>query len=78
MNDEGEIELRVDYHHPSGRYTLMEKRPWEPLRRDVMERDLFSNTDKAAFYKAVARKIADLALDGVRITYVDSPADGPN
>lgn len=71
--DKDVIELRVRYHQ-SGRYTLTEKRGSE-MPTDLTG-PLFGNTDKAEFYRAVARKIAEIATTGARVTYEDTKSGG--
>ncbi len=63
------VELRVSYH-TSGNFTLTEKIDDE-IKRDC-EGDLFTNSDKGSFYKAVAKKMADLQSQGFNVSYFDT------
>lgn len=62
------IEMQVD-HHPSGRFTLKERKPGEVMWKDVKEvSPLFENTDPASFYRAVAQRMASYSADDIKIT----------
>jgi hypothetical protein len=70
--DPNSIELKVSYH-PSGRYTLTEKSGARTMSGDPHAGSpLFANDDKAEFYQAVAKRIAELANQGKSISYVDT------
>ncbi len=64
-----EIEVKVSYN-PSPRYTLSEKRAGDSFEKDC-QGALFGNSDKGAFYKAVAQRLADLSAQGMKIIYLD-------
>lgn len=69
--DPNSIELKVSYH-PSGRYTLTEKSGTPTMSGDPAANSaLFGNTDKAEFYREVAKRIAELAGQGKSISYDD-------
>lgn len=46
------VELRVE-HHPSGNYTLTRRVSGQRMRQDVKRYALWTNSDKAEFYRAV-------------------------
>jgi hypothetical protein len=50
--------------HPSGRLTLQRKEPGKGLFQDVREPALFGNDDRATFWEAVARYMADMINAG--------------
>ncbi|HEM7843232.1 hypothetical protein WK80_16170 [Burkholderia multivorans] len=66
------LHLQVDWH-PSGRYTLKEGKPgrWS----DCREAGLFANDDKGEFYRAVAKRLAGLANEGVSFVFNDVTYD---
>ena len=69
------VELKVACH-PSGNLTLQERRIGAQMWSDVQEKDLFVNVDPASFYRAVARRIADYANQGIVVeNYIDNSAD---
>jgi len=65
-----QIELKVNFHAGSGRYTLSEKTEQQSMPVDCKGM-LFGNTDAVSFYKAVARRIADLSDSGQIVKYQD-------
>lgn len=65
------VELKV-IHHPSGRYTLMERDQSEMTPHDCSG-DLLGNSDAVVFYRAVAKKMADLEKNGIAFLYQDAP-----
>jgi hypothetical protein len=70
--DPNSVELKVSYH-PSGRYTLTEKSGTRTVAGDPAPNSaLFANTDKAEFYREVAKRIAELAEQGKSISYEDT------
>lgn len=67
------LHLQVDWH-PSGRYTLKEGTPgrWSDCRDPSA---LFANDDKGEFYRAVAKRLAQLASKGVPFVFNDVTYD---
>ena len=66
------IELQVTYH-PAGRRTLKERVVGEQMWIDVTTEGFFGNMDSASFYRAVAKRLASYADDGVVVVkYIDS------
>lgn len=65
------VELKVS-KHPSGRLTLTERAEGDKLPKDCTG-PLLGNSDAAEFYKAVAKKIANLHTNGFDLTYSDNP-----
>ncbi len=53
-------------------HTLVEYLPGEPIPRDLGGA-LFLNSDKAEFYRAVAKEIAKRAARGEKVVYHDLP-----
>jgi len=69
------LELKVACH-PSGNLTLQERRIGAQMWNDVQEKDLFVNAAPATFYRAVARRIADYASQGIVVeNYTDNSAE---
>ncbi|MFM0058546.1 hypothetical protein PQR64_23270 [Paraburkholderia phytofirmans] len=64
-----DFEVRI---HPSGLHTLSEKAAGKKLPVDCGG-DLAGNRKAAAFYKAVAKKLAETHADGHTFTYRDAP-----
>jgi hypothetical protein len=60
-----DIEVSVD-HHPSGRLTLKERITGESWS-DVTDQGLLANLDHVAFYRQVARRLADHARKDARV-----------
>ncbi|MEA1973754.1 MAG: hypothetical protein U9N34_10760 [Candidatus Cloacimonadota bacterium] len=69
MENNKNIELNVEYHQ-SGNYTLTER--YEGGHKKDCEGALFANSNKGDFYKAVAKKIADLTSKGINVVYTDT------
>lgn len=65
-----QIELKVNLHAGSGRYTLSEKTEQQSMPVDS-KGNLFGNTDAVSFYKAVAQRIADLSAAGHVVKFLD-------
>ena len=60
----------------SGRRTLMEREGERGLFADPQPpSSLFANVDQADFYRAVARRMGELASKGVEFRYEDSDAE---
>ena len=64
-----EIHLKIE-HHPSGRYTLMERLGDEGTYRDCRG-ELLTNLDRGEFFRAVYREIKMLIDDGKRVVLED-------
>lgn len=67
-----DMEASVD-HHPSGRLTLKERAVGTLMWTDVADQGLRGILDHVAFYRQVARRLADHARDGTRVvSYKDN------
>lgn len=66
-----QIQIKVS-HHPSGRYTLMQRNQNDTGFSDVQEPELFANDDSGRFYKAVAARLAKLHTEGHDVDYQDA------
>lgn len=66
-------QLQVD-HHPTGGYTLKYREGRGPFT-DYMETGLWTNSDAAGFYRAVAAEMGRLAAAGISFTYTDCNYD---
>jgi hypothetical protein len=65
------IKLTVE-QHPNGSLSLwIEYDDMGPQTRHRGAYELAENFDHATFYRVVARRIADYAADGIRVTYKD-------
>jgi hypothetical protein len=70
------IRLEVSYH-PTGNYTLTEQRKGERLPHDVQEEGLWTESDKAVFYRSLARYIDHLSKQGHSVK-LDDWSEGRN
>ncbi len=65
------IQVKVS-HHPSGRYTLMQRNQGDAGFNDVRDpTSLWGNDDEGRFYKAVAAHLARLHAEGHEVDYAD-------
>ena len=73
MATTSEIEMQVHYH-PSDRYSLMERVPGTTVWTDAEASSLlFKNSDATSFYRAVAKRMASLAANNVKVvSYLDT------
>lgn len=66
------LEVIVDWHE-SGRYTLKEGTGGK--YKDCVMDGLFGNVDKGDFYRAVAKRLGELAASDIAFEYVDCSYD---
>ncbi len=70
MSTRQQVEVKIR-RHPSGNLTLMERHVDASLWTDVTFPDLL-HSDPASFYRHVARRLADHAMNGITVvSYMD-------